>query len=76
MTQLINHRSIYSIVFYVLVIVLIIITKPAWLFQDDGQVRNFGLGTQQTVFSLGVIVVALAVVAYYLFAMIDIIFTS
>ena len=75
-TQLINHRSVYSVLFYVLLIALIIVVKPSWLFYDDGQVRNFGLGCQQTVFSLGVIVVALAIVAYYIFAVIDILFAN
>lgn len=76
MTQLINHRSVYSVLFYVLLIVLIIVMRPAWLFHENGQVKTFGLGCQQTVFSLGVIVVALAIVAYYVFAMIDILFAA
>jgi hypothetical protein len=75
-TQLINHRSVYSVLFYVLLIALIIVIKPSWLFYEDGQVRDFGLGTKQTVFSLGVIVVALAIVAYYIFAVIDILFSN
>ena len=76
MTQLINHRSIYSVLFYVLLVVLIILVKPSWLFHEDGQVRSFGLGQQQTVFSLGVLVAALAIVAYYIFAIVDILFAT
>lgn len=76
MTKLINHRSIYSVMFYVLVIVLIIVVKPSWLFHENGQVKGFGLGSNDTVFSLGVIVVALAIVAYYTFALIDILFAA
>lgn len=75
-TQLFNHRSMYSVIFYVLIIVLIIVSKPSFIFDERGHVRGFGLGSQQTVFSLGVLVVALAIVAYYIFAMIDILFAS
>ena len=76
MTQFINHRSVYSALFYVLIVVLILVSRPKALFDESGRPRGFGLGQHDTVFAFGVIVVALAIVAYYVFAIIDIIFAT
>jgi len=74
MTQFINHRSIYSSLFFVLIIALIIVSRPRVFFDKDGRPRTFGLGGNNTVFSFGVLVVAMAIIAYYIFAVVDIIF--
>ena len=71
--KLMNHRVVYSIVFYILIIVLVIVSKPPFIF-EKGQVKEFGIGPDKTIFSLGVIVVALAIISFYIFAIIDIFF--
>ena len=70
----VNQRTIYSALFYLLVVGLIFVSKPPLMFDGDGQFKNFGIGTQKTLFSFGVLTVVIALLAYYVFAMIDLIF--
>ena len=68
----INQRLIYSIIFYTLVIILIVISKPKFIFDENNNVIPFGVGQDKTIFPLGYIVVSLAIVSYYIFTLIDI----
>ena len=72
--QYINTRIIYAILFYILLIVLIIISRPSIMFETDGSIKSFGIGEEKTMFSLGVFTVVLAVLSFYIFCMIDLIF--
>jgi len=74
--RLLNHRVLYSIAFYVLVIVLFVVSKPAVIFDQEGNIKPFGIGESKTIFSLGVFVVALAIISFYVFAIIDIVFNA
>lgn len=73
--KLVNHRVIYSVLFYVLVVVLLLVSKPSIMFNEKGMIRPFGVGETKTIFSLGVFVVALSIFSYYTFALIDIFLT-
>ena len=44
MAPIINTRIIYSILFYVLLMVLIILAKPSVMFDADGNIKIFGTG--------------------------------
>lgn len=70
----INTRIIYAILFYVLLIVLIITSKPSVMFDEYGNIKPFGIGEEKTMFSMGVFTVVLALLSFYIFAMIDLIF--
>jgi hypothetical protein len=70
----ISARIIYSILFYVLLIILIILAKPSVIFEKDGSLKQFGIGDDKTMFSLGVFTIVLAVLSFYVFCMIDLIF--
>lgn len=72
----INTRVIYAILFYVLLVVLISLAKPSIMFDTDGSVKPFGIGYDKTMFSLGVFTVVLAVLSFYIFCLIDLIFAS
>lgn len=72
----ISTRIIYSILFYVLLIILIILAKPSVMFENDGSLKPFGIGDDKTMFSLGVFTVVLAVLSFYVFCMIDLIFAK
>ena len=71
---LLNQRIVYSCMFYILVILLIFVSKPDLVFDHTGSIRKFGLGLDMTMFSFGVLVVAIAFVSFYIFAIIDLIF--
>lgn len=74
--KFLSQRVVYSTLFYILVIIMIILSKPSMLFDSDGEVKQFGIGEGKTIFSLGVVVVAFSIVSFYIFAIIDIIFGS
>lgn len=65
-------RIVYSAAFFTLAMLLIITNKPSPMFDGrTGAPRPFGLGEDKTLFSLGAVTVALAVMSYYVFALID-----
>jgi hypothetical protein len=70
----INSRIIYSILFFSLLLTLIYISKPSVIFEKNGEFKPFGFGSDKTLFAFGVFTVVLAIVAFYLFCIIDIVF--
>lgn len=70
-------RIIYSILFYVLLMILVVLAKPSFLFTNNShELKPFGIGDQKTMFSFGVVAVIMAIVSFYLFAIIDMIFSQ
>jgi len=72
----VNKRVLYSILFYILIVMLIFVAKPPLMFDNRGQFKNFGFGSNKTLFSFGVLITAIALVSFYVFAVIDLIFTK
>lgn len=77
--KFINGRIIYSLLFYLMAVALIVVAKPELMFAENGGIKSFGVGldkdrSPKTVFSFGVLVVVLAIVSFYIFAVIDIVF--
>lgn len=69
-----NTRLLYSIVFFILLITLVHMSKVAIIFDKEGQLRPFGIGNEKTMFSFGVFTVVLAILSFYFFCVIDVIF--
>jgi hypothetical protein len=69
-----NTRLLYSTVFFVLLIMLIYTSKPHVIFDTNGDVRPFGIGDDKTMFSFGVFTVVIAILSFYFFCVIDVIF--
>jgi len=72
--KFVNQRVLYSIVFYILVVMLIFVAKPPLMFDSTGQFKDFGIGTHKTLFSFGVLITSVALVSFYIFALIDLVF--
>lgn len=70
----INSRVVYSVLFYILVMTLILIAKPSLMFDKKGEVKRFGIGDDKTMFSVGVLTALLAIISFYIFCIIDIVF--
>lgn len=70
----INIRLLYTLLFYILFVIIIIAVKPRFLFDEEGNIIAFGVGKNKTIFSLGTLILAFALVCFYLFAVIDLIF--
>lgn len=69
-----NTRVLYSILFYLLIVVLVTIVKPKPFFDADKNTQAFGVGDGKTIFPLGVLVVLLSLVCYYFVTLVDLIF--
>lgn len=79
--KFLTGRVVYSLLFYVMAISLIVIAKPEMMFTRDGDVKSFGVGeskdgSPKTVFSFGVFIMVLAIVSFYVFAVIDVVFSK
>lgn len=72
----INTRIVYSVIFYVMLMTLLVIAKPNSIFDRDGCIRPFGVGEDKTLFSMGVYAVVLAVMSFYVFCVIDLVFVD
>ena len=72
-----NSRVIYSVIFFILLLVLLYTSKSSIMFEQDGkEIKKFGLGHEQTLFSFGIFTIVLAIASFYLFCIIDLIFGS
>ena len=61
-----KHIVSASIVLFLILFTIVQATKPAFLYENDGSIRNFGLGyTKSTVLPMWAITVVLAIIAYY-----------
>lgn len=61
----------YSTAFFVLAMALIVVARPPQVFDSAGRPRPFGVGPTQTMLSLGVITVVLAILSLFFFAILD-----
>jgi len=60
-----NHITAVSIIIYIAVFFLIQVIKPAFLYNDDGSLKQFGLGVRQkTVIPIWLITLILAIFSY------------
>lgn len=67
-----NIRLIPSVLCFILGMLIISFVKPSFLFDSrDGSIKEFGVGRNKTVYSMGVMVVTLSVLCFYLFSMVD-----
>ena len=73
-------RVIYSIIFFVLMMILVIVSRPSWIFDPEtGAPRPFGFSDadrKSTLFSFGVVVVVASVLSLYTFSWIDLIYVA
>jgi hypothetical protein len=73
-----GSRIGYSVIFYVLSVMLVIVARPATVFdRETGELKRFGTGgseRRESLASMGVVVVALAVACHFTFALIDVVF--
>jgi hypothetical protein len=73
--MLFNSRVSYSIIVFIMSMILLFITRPKLAFENDGSLKSFGIFQKKdTVYSVGVISVLLSLMIFYFFCMIDLIF--
>lgn len=69
-----NKRLFLSSIFFILSMILVTATRPSFLFNRDGSIKEFGLEKNQTIYSLGVLVVILCILIFYFFSLIDLLY--
>ena len=70
-------RVAYSIIFFVLAMSLLFVMKPKAIFDKESDApRAFGTDPERTLFTLGVWTVVLAVLSFYVFALIDMVYAG
>lgn len=71
----VNGRTIYAVLLFTLLMTLLYIMKPSIMYKDNNEIKPFGINKKETILSLGVITVVCAIMSFYLFAIIDMIFS-
>lgn len=66
-------RTWYSSALYVVVVIILLATRPKFAFNDDGTMKDFGTGPDRSVFSLGALTGASAILSSILFAVADLV---
>jgi hypothetical protein len=60
-----QHKLSMAITLFLCLMILIHITKPAFIYDDKGRFRSFGLGYRNfTVFPIWLVSIVLAIIAY------------
>jgi hypothetical protein len=70
-----TNRIVYSVLFFILSMILVNLLKPTVMFNSDETLKSFGINKNETVFSLGVFTTLSSIVSFYCFCMIDLIFS-
>jgi hypothetical protein len=62
-----NNITSFSILLFVIIFAIIQIVSPSFLYNDDGSIRQFGLGTKKrTVLPIWLFAIILAILSYLL----------
>lgn len=72
--MILNLRISVSIIVYLLLMFIIFYMKPSYLYKSDGKIKEFGLDSNKTITSLGVISTCVAIFCFYIFLVIDLMY--
>ena len=72
--MIINIRISISIIVYLLIMFIILYIKPSYVYDSKGTIKEFGLNSNQTITSLGVVSTCLAIFCFYIFLVIDLMY--
>ena len=60
-----SHITAVSIIIYIAVFCIVQVVKPSFIYNEDGSLKNFGLGIRQkTVIPIWLITIILAIFSY------------
>lgn len=72
---MLNSRVSYSIIVFILSMIILFIVKPKIAFDKNGDIRKFGVQSKtDTIYSIGVLSIVLSIIIFYMFCLIDLIF--
>ena len=70
------YRVLYSSLFFIIVMLIVVTSKPSPIYDDRGTVIPFGVGPGKTLLSLGTATVLVAVLSFFLFTSLDVLFNA
>ena len=60
-----EHVSLFAVILFLLVFVFIQVMKPAFLYNSDGSIREFGIGYKnKTIFPVWLLSIVLGILSY------------
>ena len=74
MANYLKSRVVYAVMFYLLLSLLLFTAKPRVFFNDDGALKRYGLMTGETLFPMSIVCYVAAILSFYVFAVIDLVF--
>ena len=57
----------YSIILFIVISVIIWIKKPKCIFDNDNNLKKFGIGNNKTIFYFPFVLIVLAIIIYFIF---------
>lgn len=69
--MILNKRIFLSSIAFCLVMLIINLSKPSFIFNRNGDIKPFGCGKNKTIYSLGVVTILVSILCLYIFTLID-----
>lgn len=70
-----NGKIYNTIIFFIIIIILIYSIKPNFLYNSStSSFRSFGFGEDETIFTLPVVAIILALILYFIFTILDLLY--
>ena len=64
--MILNNRVKYSITIYLVLVIILVLSKPKFFFKENGQFKEFGTGAGKTVIPFWLVLLVCAILSYYL----------
>ena len=61
-----NNRIKYALAIYLVIVIVLVLTKPKIFFKKDGTFRPFGTGPDKTPIPFWLVLLVSVIIAYYL----------
>jgi hypothetical protein len=61
-----NNRVKYALVIYLAFVILLVLSKPKFFFQKDGNFKAFGTGAGKTPIPFWLVLLVAVIISYYL----------
>lgn len=73
---MIQSRIVYSSLSLIIVIMILCMARPGFMFKTDGTLKEFGFGNDQTLYSLSSVSLVVSILLFYFFSLMDMIFSK
>jgi hypothetical protein len=64
--MILNNRVKYAIGVYLVLVIILVLSKPKFFFKKNGQFKEFGTGHEKTVIPFWLVLLIFAIISYYL----------